>query len=198
MAENKKPQGKPSMQFIEDGIGIRLKAARESKGLSQTDLHKLTGLSRTVLINYEACRHIPGARELRLLCDALEVSPNQLIYGTEEPHRQTTGLADAILSMGASAVMPVMILAPMLGAMLGKDDTRAVLTMIESLLKAKSPDGYASVLELVRATKELSNEAAIKDPEKVKQLFSNDAEAQQFMQIMTQKIQDAKEKAKKL
>lgn len=196
MAENKKPQGKPSMKSIEDGIGIRLKAAREGKGLSQTDLHKLTGLSRTVLINYEACRHIPGTRELRLLCDALEVSPNQLIYGTEEPHSRTIGLADTILNMGEAAVMPVIMIAPMLGAMLGKDDTRTLLNLIESLLKAKSPEDYASVMEIVKMFKEMTDKAPALRTEFVEKLTSDPEELQEFQKQFLQRIKTARGNAK--
>lgn len=195
MVEHEKSSSKPSPpKSIEDGIGIRLKAAREAKGLSQSDLHNKTGLSRTVLINYEAGRHKPGARELRLLCDALEVSPNLLIYGTEEPHIRTIGLADSLLSMGEAAIVPAAILGPMLGAMLGKDDTRIVLSLIESLLKAKDPVGYAGVMEFVGVFNEINK----KSPEEIKQhvaeLQSNPAAADEFMQKITQRIMAATNK----
>jgi len=196
MADNKKPQGKPSMNSIEDGIGIRLKAARESKGLSQTDLHKLTGISRTVLINYEACRHIPGTRELRLLCDALEVSPNQLIYGTEEPHKRTIGLADTIIGMGQAAVMPVIMVAPMLGAMLGKDDTRTLLNLIESLLKAKSPEDYASVMEIVTVFKEMTDKAPEMRKDFVDKIMSNPETQKEFQDNFYQRIMSARDSVK--
>lgn len=149
-----KPSQAPS---IEDGIGIRLKTAREAKSMSQSDLHGKTGLSRTVLINYEAGRHKPGARELRLLCDALEVSPNQLIYGSEEPHALTIGLADTILNMGTAAILPSAVIVPMIGSMLGKDDTRMILSLLESLLKAKDPEGYALIMELLSVFTDATN-----------------------------------------
>jgi transcriptional regulator with XRE-family HTH domain len=155
MAEHEKTQVKSNPpKTIEDGIGNRLKAAREVKGLSQIDLHNKTGLSRTVLINYEAGRHKPGVRELRLLCDALEVSPNQLIYGTEEPDYQAGRLTNEILAMGDAGVGIVLMLSPMIGAMLGQDDTRSVLNLIESLLKAKSPKQYEGLMEIVKVIKE--------------------------------------------
>ncbi len=125
--------------------------------MSQSDLHGKTGLSRTVLINYEAGRHKPGARELRLLCDALEVSPNQLIYGSEEPHALTIGLADTILNMGTAAILPSAVIVPMIGSMLGKDDTRMILSLLESLLKAKDPEGYALIMELLSVFTDATN-----------------------------------------
>lgn len=198
MAEHKKPQGKPSPpKSIEDGIGIRLKAARETKGLSQSDLHNKTGLSRTVLINYEAGRHKPGARELRLLCDALEVSPNQLIYGTEEPHSRTTGLADTILNMGQAAIAPTILIAPMLGAMLGKDDSRMLLNLIESLLRAKSPEDYASIMEIVRIFNEHADANPAIKTELMNNLQNDPEKLVEFQQKFMKRIQAAREKAKK-
>lgn len=189
MAENDKSHDKPSPPIsIEDGIGIRLKTAREAKGLSQSDLHNKTGLSRTVLINYEAGRHKPGTRELRLLCDALEVSPNHLIYGTEEPHILSVGLADTILSLGEAAIVPAAFLGPMLGAMLGKDDTRIVLSLIESLLKAKDPVGYAHIMEFVDVFKEMSQKSPQEIKQQVADMQSNPAVAEEFKQKIMQRF----------
>lgn len=184
MIDTDKSQEKPMSTSIEDGIGIRLRATREAKGLSQIDLHNKTGLSRTVLINYEAGRHKPGARELRLLCDALEVSPNHLIYGSEEPHARSTGLADIILNMGEAAIVPAIFLGPMLSVMLGKDDTRMVLSLIESLLKAKDPAGYAAVMKFVEAIRDISNKAPDEKKRMIEELQSNPAAAEEFRQQM--------------
>ena len=198
MADQEKPQGIPNTsKSIEDGISIRLKAARELRGLSQSDLHNKTGLSRTVLINYEAGRHKPGARELRLLCDALEVSPNQLIYGTEEPHRRTTGLADALLSMGQAAIVPIGIVAPMLGAMLGKDDTRMLLNLIESLLKAKSPEDYAAVMEIVCIFKENADKSPETKTEFLNNLQSDPEKLAEFQQQLSKRMREAMGNVKK-
>lgn len=71
--KDKKPNN--TEPTIEDGIGLRIKATREARKLSLTDMHNKTGLSRTVLTNYEAGRHKPGAREIKLICDALQISP---------------------------------------------------------------------------------------------------------------------------
>jgi transcriptional regulator with XRE-family HTH domain len=190
MSEEKKSKVKPDLpQGIDDGIGIRLKAAREAKGISQIDLHSKTGLSRTVLINYEAGRHKPGTRELRLLCDALEVSPNHLIYGTEDPHTKSESLADAILSMGGAAIMPLQLMLMLVPAILGKDDTRAILVMIESLMKAKSPEGYTDLMGIVEMTRTISANPAIKDPAKIEELFADEPEALKFAQEYRKKLE---------
>lgn len=77
----------------ENGIGerIRLKRAELGNGLTVEDLSRVCkefdqegqGISRLAISRYEAGRFIPGARELRILCEALGVSPNWLLLGTE-------------------------------------------------------------------------------------------------------------------
>jgi len=75
----------------EDGIGSRIRSARESKGFSQTAVatrSKLVdpnqrGIARTVLVGYESGQFKPGAREIRILCEVLAVTPNWLIYGED-------------------------------------------------------------------------------------------------------------------
>lgn len=82
--------GEGTPEVPEDGIGSRIRAAREAKGWSQTDLANFSkeldaarkGIHRTVLVGYEAGHSRPGAREIRILCESLSVTPNWLIYGS--------------------------------------------------------------------------------------------------------------------
>lgn len=75
----------------EDGIGGRIRSAREAKGWTQTTLANMTkeidphrkGVSRTVLVGYESGQFKPGAREIRILCETLSLTPNWLIYGDD-------------------------------------------------------------------------------------------------------------------
>jgi transcriptional regulator with XRE-family HTH domain len=77
----------------EDGIGERIRSAREARQWTQAILANRTkindlnkeGISRTVLVGYESGKTKPGARELRLLSETLHVTPNWLLYGTEKP-----------------------------------------------------------------------------------------------------------------
>lgn len=83
------PEG-AKVELPEDGIGARLRAAREAKGYSQTHLADYTkevdaarkGIHRTVLVGYESGKTQPGSREIRILCESLSISPNWLIYGS--------------------------------------------------------------------------------------------------------------------
>lgn len=76
-------------------LAQRLKEAREVRQLTQQAVATRSkwadpegkGISRTALIGYEAGTSRPGARELRILCQTLVVSPNKLLFGTETPAR---------------------------------------------------------------------------------------------------------------
>lgn len=82
-----------STEETELGLGVRLQEAREAKKLTQGQLADLTkeadpqqtGISRAVISMYEVGKNRPSPRELRLLCEALRISPNHLIYGDEDP-----------------------------------------------------------------------------------------------------------------
>lgn len=144
---------------VEDGIGIRLKSAREIKGLSQSDLHRSTGLSRMVISKYESGQNKPGSRELRLLCDALGVSPNYLIYGTEEILSKSDNLADLVFGLRGEGAVIATTLIPVVSSALGKDDVRNILNLTETLLKAKSPKEYALITRLLKAARRNSGKS---------------------------------------
>lgn len=76
---------------------MRIRTAREAIHLTQNAVSSRSrledpdgkGLSRTALIGYENGTSRPGLREIRLLCSVLKVSPNWLIFGTEEAYQAT-------------------------------------------------------------------------------------------------------------
>lgn len=130
MTDKKKAESSPAPQL--GGIAAELAFARAKAGLSHSELNRITGISRTVLIGYEAGRTKPGAKEIRLLCDALKVTPNRLIYGSEELHLgdQFGLLLDNINPDDRSASIK-------LGAlmlMLSKEERSALLTLARSIL----------------------------------------------------------------
>ncbi len=73
----------------ESGIGKRIAFARQQLGLSIEALARYTanfdddkkGISPTSLLRYESSEYEPGAREIRILCDAFDASPRWLLYG---------------------------------------------------------------------------------------------------------------------
>lgn len=86
-------------------IGQRIKELRTKLGISVEALAALTekydydtpsesskGVSIPTLYRYEKGERLPGAREIRLLCDALQTTPNWLILGR---HSDSRAMADA-------------------------------------------------------------------------------------------------------
>lgn len=88
------------------GIGKRIAYCRgQLDNLSVEALARYTkyfdsaGISKASLVRYEAGDSLPGARELRILCDALWVPPHWLLYGTVDsnsPNKAATALLDAL------------------------------------------------------------------------------------------------------
>lgn len=79
----------------EDLIGERIKSKRLSLDLNFEQLSRLSkdydsaneGISPTSLLRYESGKFKPGARELRILCDTLDVSANWLLLGEGDSAR---------------------------------------------------------------------------------------------------------------
>lgn len=90
-----KPEAGHRRPVPEDGIGDRIRSSREGRQWTQAVLANRTkindpnkeGISRTVLVGYESGKTKPGARELRLLSETLQATPNWLLYGIEKPLR---------------------------------------------------------------------------------------------------------------
>jgi len=61
----------------------RLKVARAERGLSQTDLGELVGVSRNTISSIETGQFCPSARLALVLCVALEVRFEDLFYFDE-------------------------------------------------------------------------------------------------------------------
>jgi transcriptional regulator with XRE-family HTH domain len=89
----------------EKGIGKRLSYCRgQLDNLSVEALARYSknwdqeGISRTSIIRYESGETLPGARELRILCEALWVAPDWLMFGrvTQEGDSVVQDLVDAL------------------------------------------------------------------------------------------------------
>jgi len=68
-------------------IGKRLKRERDARELSQAALAKKAGISRSAIAHYETGKVIPGGPELIKLADALEITPNFILSGSDEYFR---------------------------------------------------------------------------------------------------------------
>ena len=149
----------------EDGIGDRIRQAREMRGLSQSQLHQRTkeadpagkGIARTVLVGYEAGKFKPGARELRVLCDTLSLSVDWLLLGKKD---------EGELEQVHAALF----------AGLGEVDFAALfrLALVFSLLKRHERDALASLLHGLATARK--GAADIQSLEHLASLMAHDAE----------------------
>ena len=63
-------------------IGKRLAELRKRKGITQEKLAEKTDLSNNYISNIENNRSIPSIETLTKLCDALDITPNDVLLGT--------------------------------------------------------------------------------------------------------------------
>ncbi len=68
-----------SKNIIRGTFAQRLLAIRKSRGLTQTELSKLTGISTRMIAHYETRATNPPATKLLLLAKALKVSIDELL-----------------------------------------------------------------------------------------------------------------------
>lgn len=144
---------KPAVDRLASEIGKRIADARNGLGWSQLALHTRTkladpggmGISRAVLSLYETGTNKPGAREIRILCDTLKVSPNWLLYGSESPARAIQPSTDFLRGSDID------ISARLAFALLALDQTErdSLAQLIFSLLTKKMGDIRLSSLMLM-------------------------------------------------
>jgi transcriptional regulator with XRE-family HTH domain len=67
-------------------ISKRLKALRESVGLSQNKLGKLVGLPQSSINRYEQAQSAPSPATLRWYADHFDVSMDYIYGRTDDPH----------------------------------------------------------------------------------------------------------------
>mgnify|MGYP000645743371 CR=1 FL=1 len=66
---------------IDIHIGDRIKAFREAKGLTQAQLAEKLPITRPQVANIELGRGEPSMGAVRALCDALDVTADELLFG---------------------------------------------------------------------------------------------------------------------
>ena len=60
-------------------LGQRLELARQTRGLTLNDAAEMIEIPRATLYDYEVSRRLPGAENLRAICEGLEVSADFLL-----------------------------------------------------------------------------------------------------------------------
>lgn len=122
--------------------------ARAELGLTQSQLADRSGLSLSAIKAYEAGRNMPGARELRELCQALQVSPNKLLFGKELPFEDVS-MANLLIEGNPEDVQVATSRTALLLSLLASDERTAVATLVRSLAIARQ--GIEKVDEAVKA-----------------------------------------------
>jgi transcriptional regulator with XRE-family HTH domain len=169
-----------------DITAIELRRAREAKGFSHTDLHRMTGISRSVLSGYETGRTRPGTKELRLLASALQVNPNRLLLGTDEPFKPRTGLRSLVkLRNSPLGIVAATIFVPIVFASLDDDQLEAVLTLLASLIEARNPEASKQITAFAEVMGELIGDGS---PEALATIAAK-AKDQEFMDALAKKIE---------
>lgn len=136
-------------------IGAILKGARDRQGLSVREVHELTGISPAVLYGYEAGKTRPGAREIALLCKALKVTPNALLFGKEDPFgapaTDPASRLASITSDGKLSLIAALLLMPMVMATMDFEDRRTLFAVALALVQAKHPQAGQKVTQAMDA-----------------------------------------------
>jgi transcriptional regulator with XRE-family HTH domain len=149
------PEG-ASYEVPEAAIGSRIRASREARGWSQSALADHSkeldparkGVSRTVLVGYEAGNFRPGAREIRILCETLGITPNWLIYGDEDFAGGTGQTSmEAARKNGLFAAMRIALSI----AMLKPHERNAIQSLVLSMAGRELGDRKLSILFFLAA-----------------------------------------------
>ena len=122
--------------------------ARSELQMTQSQLAEASGLSVSAIKAYEVGRNLPGARELRALCQALQVSPNKLLFGTELPFEQRT-LANMLVDGETEDEHVARARSMILLSLLAQDEKEAVITLARSIAIARH--GVEKVKEALTA-----------------------------------------------
>lgn len=115
-------------------VSAEVRKARERADMTVSDLHRETGISRTVLQGYEAGRFVPGAMELKKLCNVLKVTPNRILFGEEKPLESKPLLAsfvgDVTKASGTAKLAIVL-------QVLSSEELASLLSLVESIVIAR-------------------------------------------------------------
>ena len=127
MKQHAQPGPGEGMMFASELI-----KARQEKSYTQSQLAAQSGVSLSAIKAYESGRNMPGARELKQLCEALQVSANKLLFGTELPF-STRSWLDLITDATIEEDSVQRSRTGWLLHLLSSDERRAIFTLMQSI-----------------------------------------------------------------
>lgn len=145
-------------------IAAELSTARQRAGITVAELHRRTGISRTVLQGYEAARFAPGSIELKKVCEVLGVTPNRVVFGDEKP-LEVKPLLESYIGDLSKAVNVVRL--GTIFQVLTTQEQGAVIALIESIATPRM-GGVEQMKIAMEAVSLLLNDTAI-DPQQLQQ-----------------------------
>lgn len=159
MAQDTTPQD-PGTENM--SIASELIAARTAQGMTQGVLADVSGVSRSAIKAYESGRNMPGSRELKALCATLKVTPNKLLFGTEDltfsgPKGTSAERMEELLRAHPEEPRILRAKLAALAPLLTHDETQSLLVLVRGLVLARhGKDKYvATLLHLDRMLEKL-------------------------------------------
>lgn len=90
----------PAMKYDPIAIGARLKAAREAKGLTQTQIAMACRFSGTAAVHkVESGAQNISANEIMAVCEFFGISPEYLLYGADDVARKKSKAYRELIGM---------------------------------------------------------------------------------------------------
>jgi len=136
--KDSKPQTEEDHALGLDRISTEITVARGKLGISQSELASRTGISRNAIMGYESGRNKPGAREIRLICEVLRITPNKLLFGHEAPFDYSEEESITVPKEIFSDERLLSAFAGLKFSLLLREEQMALLTLVDNLLKARS------------------------------------------------------------
>lgn len=131
MADSHLPQLPDEISFASELIKVR-----NELGLTQAQLSEKSALSLSAIKAYESGRNLPGARELRALSQALQTSPNKLLFGTETPFASKT-VANLLVDSDTEDQTVKRMRLALLSSLLSSDERQSLHVLAESIAIAR-------------------------------------------------------------
>lgn len=126
-------------------IGEQITQAMGRLSITVTELHKRTGISRTVLLAYTRGTYAPGAREIKLLCDNLDITPSVLLYGSNQVDTTPFRIGEIALSKTGMEVVAFMVLLNHLTAA----ERKSLLTLVEGISAARDANRHREQIRVI-------------------------------------------------
>lgn len=116
-------------------IGERIKKARTALELTQVGLAKKASLSRSAVVHYEQGNAVPGSVELVKLAEALNLSPNYLLSGSNN-FFASQSIDHALVSDNPALVISRTAICL---SQLDREVQESISALLMTLVKAKLP-----------------------------------------------------------